>query len=237
MKDTFSNRLAMFKTSGNTLFDPKWKSVWEGKPPLIFGTKAAAAVEATDDLEEFCRQQGVVVVTGEDLHREEAELENAAHLLARALVNYHRDRNNESEASKFDFPISWWRRLRNTELLTNAETVRVAVAALAVTSSAEAEPYGLTAAAAASLKKEWNDYDALVTKPRQVVGDRKVLTDQLRTRFSAMEAKFDSLDDLAGQFSATPEGRDFVSAYRIARVVVDRGGRAAAEKPGTPVSA
>jgi hypothetical protein len=218
------------------LFEAKSKSIWEGKPPAIFGTKAAAAVAATEELAEFCRRQGIMITAGGDKDREETELENAAFVMARALVSFYTDRGEGAEASKFDFPISYWQRSRDMELLGRAETVRAAVAGLAAGSLAtEAEAYGLTAAAVTALKKEWDDYDALVTKPRQVAGDRKVLTEQLRNRFNGVEAKFESLDDLVGQFGTTVEGKEFVAAYRTARMIVDRpGGSNGAEKTPPP---
>lgn len=143
MRNEFFNRLTAFQTVRDTVFSQKWRPVWEGNSPVIFGTRADEAKPALADLEDFCRRQGVVITgAAEDKEREETELEEAAFLNAKALVEYYRAAGQESEAAKYDFPISTWRRWRDSELLANAKSVQLAIAALATGATApEAAKY------------------------------------------------------------------------------------------------
>lgn len=243
MKDEFSNRLTAFQTARDTIFSDQWRPVWEGKPPLIFGERAEEMKSALADLEEFCRKHGVVITgAAEDKDREETELEDAAFLNAKALAEFYKAAGNRTEAAKYDFPITRWRQLRDSELLAEAKSVRLAMEALATgTSATEAAKYDLTAAAAMALEKERTDYEKLVTAPAQAAKGRKALTGQLRAEFAKVSAKFESLDNLVGKFGTTPEGRDFVATYKAARIIRDAGGggalapaAAASTPPATP---
>ena len=230
MNDQLLNRLTAFQTSRDTLFSAQWKPVWEGKSPVIFTDRAEEAKTALAGLEEFCRKHGVVITgSAEDKDREETELEDAAFNNAKALVEFYRAAGQETEAAKYDFPITRWRRLRDSELLTEAKSVRLAITALAAgPDAAEAAKYDLTPAVAAMLQKEAADYEGFLTAPTQAIIGRKGLTAQLRTQFNAVGAKFESLDNLAGKFGTTPAGRDFVAAYKSARIIRGANGPGAA---------
>lgn len=233
MNDKFANRLEMFKTVRNFLNDAKWKGVWENQRPLAFGKKVAKAAAAVAGLEEFLRKQQEEILAGREKDREEDELEEAAFRLGRALVEYYNDLEKEADASKFDRPRSAWTRLRDLALLGKAREVREAVEALAADAATKeaAEEYGLSAEAAAKLGKEYDDYEAIVSLPRQSAATRAGLTKQLKDRTNAVAEKFDSLDNLIEQFEERPEGRNFIAAYKKARVIVDRGAGPAEEAP------
>lgn len=238
MNDEFSNRLTAFQTARDTLFSEQWRPVWDGKPPLIFGERAEEAKSALADLEEFCRRHGVVITgAAEDKDREETELEDAAFLNAKALAEFYKAANSRTEAAKYDFPISHWRQLRDSELLAETKSVWLAVEALATGATAtEAAKYDLTPETAAGLRKEWEDYEKLITAPAQGISGRKALTGQLRTEFAKVSAKFESLDNLVGKFGTTPEGRDFVATYKAARIIRDAGGGGASAPAAAAVS-
>lgn len=237
MNDQFANRLTAFQTARDTLFSEQWRPVWEGKPPVIFTTRTEELKAALAELEEFCRRHGVVITgAAEDKDREEGELEEAAFSNAMALVEFYKAAGSLTEAAKYDFPISRWRQLRDAELLAEAKSVRLAIEALAADpgTKAEAAKYDLTAATATALGKEWEDYNKLVTAPAQAISGRKGLTAQLRAEFAKVSGKFESLDNLAGKFGGTPAGRDFVAAYKAARIIREMGGRAAAPVAPAP---
>lgn len=233
MKDEFANRLTAFQTTRDTLFLPRWKAVWENQPPVIFTTRAAEASQALADLEDFCRRHGVLITgAAAEKDREELELEDAAFLQAKTLVEFYRAAGNETEASKYDLAISRWRQLRDVDLLARAKSVILAMEALTVGPDAtEAAKYDIIPAATAALQKEWDDYNALVTAPAQAISTRKALTSALRTEFAKVSAKFESLDNLVGKFGTTSEGREFVATYKASRIIRDAGRRPA---PVTP---
>ena len=83
--------------------------------------------------------------------------------------------------------------------------------------------YGITAAAVAQLAKEADDYEAIVGGPAAAIAERKALTESLRERFNAVEAKFEELDDLILGFDGTAAGWALIAAYQAARIVRDAG--------------
>lgn len=227
MKDEFTNRLGMFQTVRDTVFAEEWRAVWEGKPPLIFGTRAEEMRTAVADLEDFCRRQGLNLLgVAQDKDREETELEDAAFVTAGLLAEFYRDRDNLTEVAKFDRPISFWRQLRDNELLAEARTVVDAATAVAAGAEAtEAALYDLTPAAATALEKEWKDYAACVTAPVGAISARRALTLALRPEFARVSARFATLDKLILRFDGTAEGRAFIATYRAARIIRDAGRR------------
>ncbi len=56
----------------------------------------------------------------------------------------------------------------------------------------------------------------------------------MRAKFNAVEAKFDSLDNLILQFNGTAAGRALVAAYQAARIVRDLGVGPKPPKPPGP---
>ncbi len=204
---------------------------------MIFGERVAETKTALAGLEEFCRRHGVVLTgSAEDKDREETELEDAAFLNAKALVEFYKAAGTLAEAAKFNFPITHWRQLRDNALLAEAKSVRLAIEALATgATAAEAAKYDLTAATAAALELSRTDYEKLVTAPALGISGRKALTRQLRAEFAKVSAKFESLDNLVGKFGTTPKGRDFVATYKAARIIRGTGGGGgSAPAAGTP---
>jgi hypothetical protein len=234
MNDRFADRLTAFQTASDTLFSDRWRPVWQGKSPLIFTERAEQMRTALAALEDFCRRQGVVITgAAEDKQREEAELEDAAFINAKTLVEFYKAQGNLTEAARFDFPITRWRQLRDSELLSEAKSVLLAIRAIAENpdTAAEAANYQLTAEAADALEKEHADYDRLATAPAQGISTRKAMTSQLRAEFANLSAAFETLDNLILRFSGTAEGRDLIATYEAARIIRDTGSRSRDEAP------
>ena len=95
---------------------------------------------------------------------------------------------------------------------------------------AEAADCGITAASIAACIQEADDYEALITSPQQAIAGRKGLTLQMRDRFNAVEAIFASMDGLIDQF---PD-KNFVEAYKAARVVRNLGAGPGEPQPPPP---
>lgn len=225
MKAEFINRLGMFNTSIVTLNVDVHKVVWFQQDPKIFTTKVAEVTQAIEDLKEFCRKQGIDITGAAlDKEREAVEAEDAAHPIARALVQWFRDLKDETNAAKVDLSLTDWRRLRDQELLAELNTTLGL--AQGVTGGAQAVAavgYGLTPAKVLALSKEIDDIKAFINAPQASIADRKALTLQLRARFNVVEEKFASLDDLILNFKGTAAGRALVGAYQAARIVRDLG--------------
>lgn len=225
MQDEFVNRIGMLRTSMGTLNEPARRAVWFEQPPLIFTTRVAEAAAALADLESFCVQYGADITgAAKDKKREEEELEQAAFTVGSALVEWFLAQNDEASGQQVNLPLSAWQRLRDQALVQKARLARdLAQGVVAGPQSAAAVAYGITAAAVTALTGEIADYDALLTAPQQKIAGRKASTRQFRTRFNAVEAKFESLDRLVVQFRTTEAGRDLIAALVTSRVIRDLG--------------
>jgi len=226
----------MFDTSLVNLNKPEHKLIWENQPPLVFTQKVTAAATAVTDLRAFCRKQETDITgAAVDKHREEREAIETAHALARALVTWFRDQNDETNAAKLDLSQSRWRALRDQQLLEKGRLVKqLADGVLAGPNAAQALTYGITATAATAVNKEVEEYAAVISAPQADIADRKATTGQLRAQFNAVEAKFAVLDDLILQYGTTPAGRSMVLAYQAARTVLDLGAGPQPPPPPTP---
>lgn len=204
--DNFRARLAVLDTPSNTLLG-------NGKPPLKFTEKVAAVRSLTATLVELAgRQNAATTGHAQDKRREEKELEDEAHKLGRALVNYCKDTNDLATAAKYDFPISGWRRLRDEVLFNKARLLATDAGGVATGSTATAAAgYGITPAAIARLTQEANDYESVITAPVNAIGERSTLTAELLPKTREIAGLFDQLDDIAIQFRGTPEGDAFVA--------------------------
>ncbi len=231
MQDEFLNRLEMFRTARGTLNSAEHKPTWLNQDPTAFTTKEAEMEAALADLELFCSQYGADITgAAKDKAREKKELEDEAFELGSALTEWFLDQNDETSAEQVNLTISAWRKLRDHDLVGTAKLLRdLAQAVVSGAQSAAAATYGVTAAAVTALSAEIADYDAVLTAPQQKIAGKRAGTLQFRTRFNAMEAKFESLDRLIHKFSGTQAGRNLIAAYFASRINRDRGAG-----PGTP---
>ncbi len=225
MNNTINNRIDTFRARLAVLDEPTAKAIWENKIPQKFTEKAASARSLTRVLVELAgRQTANIVGHAQDKRREEKELEDEAHKLGRALVNYCKDTDNLSTAAKYDFQISGWRRLRDEVLLNKARLLAADAAILTTGSTATAAAgYGITPAAIAKLTKEADDYEAIITAPVNAIGERSTLTAGLLPKSREIAELFDQMDDLAIQFRSTLEGDAFVSTWLASGQIIDRG--------------
>jgi hypothetical protein len=165
------------------------------------------------ELRESCRKQEAAITgAAVDKGREEKEAIEVAHTLGRALVTWFRDQADETNAAKVDLSESGWRRLRDQVLVEKGRLVReLAQGVVSGPKAAQAADYGITAAGVASVNKEVEEYAAVVSAPQASIAGRKALTQQLRQRFNAVEAKFAVLDDLILQFGSTAVGQALIA--------------------------
>ncbi len=226
MNDDHLNRLNMARKVLAVLDKTGNKAVWNGKAPLVFTAKVGllqgevAAAVAAGSVQELA-----TTGTTKDKAREEKELEDAAHVLGSALVLCCRDDGDETNAAPFDLRLSQWRALRDEQLLAKATALHAA--ALALTADPAKAPtaldYGITPAAVTSLKKEIDDYAALIAAPDTAIVSKKAVTASLRPLLAAVDARLRELDLLVPQFRRVTGGAAFESEYRAARQINDRG--------------
>ena len=231
MNDTFTNRLGMFRTVVDYLFDPVNNPKWNGQPPLRFAQRTAEAGSAVNALEQFCQaQSNVITGSAADKAREEKELEDAAWLLGNAVAECCRSLGDEHGAQQCEFSLSAWRRMRDAALLGAARTVIASAQSTLAAHPAEAAECGITGAAITACTQEADDYEAVITAPQQAIAGRKGLTGQMRQRFADVEVIFASMDNLVDQF---PDA-NFVAGYKATRVVRDLGHGPATPPPPAP---
>ena len=240
MQDVFINRLGMFNTTLDTLNEAGHKAVWFQQAPVIFTTKVAQAKQAVTDLEAFCRQQSSAIggVT-QDKAREEKEAVDVAYPLARLLVEWFRDHNDETNAAKVNLALSDFRRLRDQAAVNKLREVRDLGKSLTTNQDAQtvtdAATYGITAAVVQAVDKEVEEYAAVLNAPSASISQRAALSTQMRDRFNAVEDKFASLDNLIHGFNTTPQGRALIASYQASRIVRDHGHSPAhTTTPATP---
>ena len=148
------------------------------------------------------------------------------------LAIWLRDQGDEENAAKVDLTLSGWRGLRDQQLLEKSRLVHQLGEAVTGGPDAEAAAaYGITTEALAKLKKETDDYDAVITAPQQAIAERTARTQQLRQRFNAVESQFQVFDRPIELFRATPEGRDMIAAWQASRVIRDLGHGPSSQAP------
>lgn len=236
MQDEFSNRLDSFDRSLATLDLPEHKPIWENQPPLAVTTKVGEARTMVGELQAAQqRQEAGTSGATDEKDREETELEEAAGVLAEALVIYFTDQGQETEAGEVDLTESDWTKLRDQQLLGKSQLVIDRATALSSGATAvDAAKYGITPAAVLSVTKERTDYDNIVNAPGVTIAVRKALTTGFRPAFRLTEKKFAEVDKLLRQFRTTAAGRTMIAAWNAARIIKDAGHTGGGEAPTNP---
>ncbi len=237
METVFELRLKAFNRALGVLDLPEHINLWTGKMPVIFTAKKAEADIMTAALAEAAKKQETGLGgVAEEKDREETELEDAAFLVAQALLSWFNDQKQETEAAEVDFAKSAWQGLRDQQLLAKSQRViDLATAVTAGAKAADAAKYGITPEAVAELVKERADYDGIVNEPGVAQSIRKALTKGFRPAFALVEKKFKELDGLILQFGKTPPGKAMIAAWKDARIQKGLNGDDDKKKPVEPV--
>lgn len=229
-------RLKAFNRSLGVLDLAEHVALWKDKAPLIFTTKKAEADSMTAALADGAKKQetglgGIV----DEKDREETELEDAAFVVAQALLSWFNDQKQETEAAEVDFSKSSWQGLRDQQLLTKSQRViDLATAVIGGAKATQAAEYGITAEAVTGLTKERGDFDEIVNAPSVAQSIRKALTKGLRPAFALVEKKFKELDGLIIQFGKTDAGKAMIAAWKDARIQKGLNGDSEDKKTAEP---
>lgn len=224
MNDRYRSRLAMFKASLAVLNLPEYKPLWQRQPPLIFTTKVVATEGLVAALEAAAQAQSTDITGGAaDKAQEERELEDVCILYGGTAAMWYRDHGDATNAAKIDLTPSGWRKLAEQELIGQSRVLRDLLQAIVDSGTGEADDWGLTAEAVASITKESDEFAAAITDPQTARAKRKAQTAALRPQFAAINDALSDLDSLILHFSGAPAGDSLIAAYQNARNIIDRG--------------
>lgn len=204
------------------------QSVWTGQEPADFAIDLAqlqtnyGAATAKAALAE-----GATGGAADAKALAEANLEDAAHLLARALANHFKKTGDLDRYGKVDVSKSRIVQLRNQDLVSKSTEIRD------LGTAAVAEPgatgRGVTAARVAALTAAITGFSSVMSAPRGQIVNRGTLLKELDTDVAALVEMVNDMDDLVVQFDGTEDGKRFIEAWKRARIIVDAGGNG-----GTP---
>jgi len=232
-------RLKAFNRSLSVLDLPENPPIWKDTTPEIFTTKHDEAVAMVDVLTEAAKKQEADLKgLSNEKDREETELEDAAFIVAQALVQWFADHQQETEAGQIALSKSDWKTLRDQQLLTKSQLVIDHATTLTTgPNAATAAKYGITPAAVTLLTKERADYAEIINAPGAAQAVRKALTKGFRPAFALVEKKFSELDSLIPQFGTTAAGKSMIATWHDARIQKGNNGPTPAAAAPTPAVA
>ena len=228
-----SNQLTMAGACLTVANSADYKAVWLGKEPAEFeadiarlGADYGAVISKSAQAEASGGGAADAKAVAEEA------LENAAHVLARALANHFKKSGNLTNRAKVDVTKTEIVELRNQDLI--AKTTEIRDLALAAQAEPGAAGRGVTAARTAVLTGAIASFSGLMSAPRGQIVNRSTLLKEVETDVASVVEQVRDLDDLGLQFDGTELGRRFIEAWKRARIIVDTGGGHAATPEPTP---
>ncbi len=228
-----SNQINMVGTCINIAKSPEFSLVWTGNQPADFGTDLATLVINYGKTTAKAAQADAATGGSSDAKDvAETVLEDAAHVLARALANHFKKTGNLENLAKVDMSKSKIVALKNQDLVSKTTGIRD----LGTTAQAEAGAAGrgVTPARVAALTAAIGSFSGLMNAPRGQIVNRSTLLREVETETAGLMEDVSDLDDLVLQFDGTEAGRRFIEAWKRARIIVDAGGGGNGDKPTPP---
>lgn len=240
MNIRLTNQINMIGALLNVANTTENTAVWNGNPPLDFTTDIATLQTGYNAvIAKAALADGAAGGAGDAKAQAEAALEDAAHLLARALANHFKKTNNLDKLGQVDVTKSQIVQLRNQDLLERSTAIRDLANATATEPGAAGR--GVTPARITTLTNAINAFAAVMNLPRGQIVSRSTLLKEVETDIAALLEQATSLDDLVMQFDGTDAGKHFIEEWKRARMIVDNGGShnhgsnpAPAPAPATP---
>jgi hypothetical protein len=223
MNIRLTNQINMVGACLNVANLPEYKAVWNGQPPLDFTTDLATVQTGyTAIIAKAALANGASGGAGDAKAQAEAALEDAAYVLARALVTHFKKTNNLDKLAQVDLTKSQIVQLRQQNLLDKTTAIRdLATATLPEPGAAGR---GVNAARIATLTAAINAFTGVMNIPRGQIVNRSTLLKEVDTDTASLVQQVTDLDDLVLQFDGTPAGQRFIEAWKRARIIVDNGG-------------
>ncbi len=223
MNSKIQNYLSMVRATLDVAQSSDYKAVWEGQPPVDFGTDL---VQLSADYASVAAKAALIGNTAggasDAKATAESGLEDNAYLVARALAAHFKKTADLVNLGKVNLTKSDIVRLRTQELVTLATTIRNL--ANETVDHPEAANRGLTPARIEALTASITTFSTLMSLPRGQIVNRSVLLKEVETDVAGLLTTLTDLEDFVGQFDTTETGKRFVKAWKQARIIVDVGG-------------
>jgi hypothetical protein len=223
MNIRLQNQLNMVGACLNLATSTDYKPVWTGNPPADFAADMAqlqtdyGAVTA-----KAAQADGATGGAADAKAVAETALEDAAHVLARALANHFKKNGDLDNLGKVDVSKSQIVKLRNQELV--AKTTEILNLATVAVAQPDAAARGVTIARVTALSAAIAAFSNVMSKPRGQIVNRSTLLKEVETDVADLVEQVNDMDDLALQFDGTEAGKRFTEAWKRARIIVDTGG-------------
>jgi len=200
-----------------------YKPVWDGNPPTDFGADMTDLQTDYGAITAKAAQADAATGGAADAKSvAETVLEDAAFVLARALAVHFKKSGDLDRHGKVDVSKSEIMKLRTQELVNKTTAIRdLGTAAVA---EADVAGRGVTAARVAALTAAITGFSNVMSTPRGQIVNRSALLKEVETDTAALMEFVNDMDDLALQFDGTEAGKQFVEAWKRARIIVDTGG-------------
>lgn len=223
MNSRLQNQLNMVGACLTVSQSSDYKPVWNGQPPLDFGTDLGVIGTDYGAVTAKAAQADAATGGGGDAKAAaETVLEDAAFLLTRALANHFKKSGDLDRYGKVDFAKSQIKKLRTQDLVTQSTAIRDL--GTAAVSEPEADKRGVTAARISALTAAIDAYKTVMNLPRGQIVNQSALLKEVETDTADLLEKVGDADDLVVQFEATDAGKRFIEAWKRARIIVDSGG-------------
>ena len=228
MNTTEQNKMTAYRALKGVC--DSYKSTW--RTLKAFSDQYAKFVEHFGNLETYSRNQGqrrTGVAQDKKQAREEmvdATIDAAASVIAWASTN-----KNHELTAKVNFSRSTLLTVRDVECLAHCKTVHDA----AEENLEALADYGVTEADLEALQGKIDGFDAVITKPREVISKKSTITAQVREEIDLIdEILNDRLDKLVVKFRVS--NPEFVRDYQNARIIVDASATRNAKPATTPTT-
>jgi hypothetical protein len=225
-----SNQLNMIGSCINIANSPDYKPAWFGKDPADFGTDLATL---SADYASTTAKAALAESAGggaADLKAvAETTLEDAAHVLARALANHFKKTGDLERLAKVNVTKSNIVKLRDQELVAKGTEIRdIASHSL---DEENAGKRGVTAERIAALNNAIAAFSVVMNSPRGQIVNRSTLLKEVETDTADLIEQASDMDDLVLQLKGSEAGERFIEAWKRARTIIDVGHRSEPEEP------
>lgn len=208
------NYLTMARTL-NEIF-VRHQSVWETNPRFV---REVRTFEEVLGLLTDVKVDSNIVTTGATMDKAEAavNLYNQAVNLGKRASVYALDNNNQELHDQLRTSKGALSNMHDTFSLAKAKDIYKRLEPL----KAELIDYGVSEEEMSELKELIDAYDALVTRPRELIVERKGHNESIPELMKKLRESVYKLDSLVNLFSGTA----FETDYKNARIIVDTGRR------------
>jgi hypothetical protein len=223
MTDRQNSKLNMFQFLVNACL--KNAHLFVGVP--AFGSAIHQLEEAIAAIRQKAQQHSGDVVHGASMEKD-AAIDSLIQLtmeIANALYVYAFSNDRYDLLSKTSINKSVLYKNSGNDLLTASRNIY----AEATVYSAELQPYGINATTLTDFNNAINAFESVISKPREIIGDRKTHTSSLKQLFAEADSiVYDILDKLIVRFKVSAP--EFYALYKNARNIINTARRSSGKQ-------